>query len=481
MTVRSLLWKDLRIFADVFAAGIALLLGSYFLAFLLVYSGGANEFSWSSVFAGGASLTRFTSILISALLGAYAFAYENEDRSSVFLASLPADRRTIVFSKALVAASAFATIWLTSLGILLAGMRAMGVEWSTLKLVLEGMMGYAASGAMAFGVSWVLSLKMASPVGAALAGLISLMPVYALQFAANEHYEIQNPMFFHPIALALMTCACLATVGSGGIAYIRIGGISQSRTRRRWRRAPSVAWEFGELQTPKAAPFHALLWKDAALLKTSFRVGLAIVAAPYLAVLTSPDKATALRGASIVAAALLALVASFWSGHLMSAESASRTGEFLAHLPARRSTRMVARLTVLLTPVSAMSLLNLGILLTANSAIPGSLRLGADFTWTHWQNAPYLIMGMCLANAGLVGCSLSWLVSAKYRRPAMAIVVGVMTAFSGLAVFGALSSLCVASPGVLTPIGFIACYTAGSLAVSSLLFGLGSVWGERRN
>ncbi|MBX7258363.1 MAG: ABC-2 transporter permease [Candidatus Hydrogenedentes bacterium] len=481
MTVRALLWKDLRIFTDVFAAGIALLLGSYFLAFLLVYSGGAKEFSWSSVFAGGASLARFTSILISALLGAYAFAYENEDRSSLFLASLPADRRTIVFSKALIAVSAFAMIWLTSLTVLLTGMRAMGVEWSTLKLVLEGMVGYAASGAMAFGVSWALSLKMASPVGAALAGLVSLMPVYLLQIAANEHFGIENPMFFHPIALVLMTCACFAGVGSGGIAYIRTGGVPQTETRRRWQRARTVAWELGELQTPKAASFHALLWKDAALLSTSFRVGVAVVAAPYLVVLTSPDKATVFRGASLVAAALLALVASFWSGHLMSAESTSRTGESLAYLPARRSTRIFARLSVLLTPVSTMSLLNLGILLTANSAIPGSIRLGANFTWTNWQNAPYLIIGMCLANAGLVGCSLSWLVSAKYRRPAMAIVVGVMTAFSGMAVFGALSSLCVASPDILTPTGFVACYTAGSLGISSLLFGLGSVQGDKPN
>ena len=83
--LRALLWKDARIFGEVFLAGLAMIAVSYLFAFLLVFSDQGRLLEWSKVIAGGASLTRFTSLLLSALLGAYAFARENEDRSILFL------------------------------------------------------------------------------------------------------------------------------------------------------------------------------------------------------------------------------------------------------------------------------------------------------------------------------------------------------------------------------------------------------------
>ena len=250
MTLKALLWKDARIFGDVFAAGVALLAGSYFMAFLSVYADNASGFAWSKVIAGGASLTRFSSILICALLGAYAFARESEDRSLLFLSSLPARRKDIVLSKVTIAAALFLVLWIVSLAIMVPGIRAMGYGWSVFPLILQGMLGYVASGVMAFGVAWALSLFMGSPIAAAFAGLMALMPVYAAQFAINWRFNIENPMFFHPMTIVFMVVVGFAGVLAGSAIYLRFGGapeefalsLSLPWARRSRRRDSAQAW-----------------------------------------------------------------------------------------------------------------------------------------------------------------------------------------------------------------------------------------------
>jgi ABC-type transport system involved in multi-copper enzyme maturation permease subunit len=90
--MKALLWKDCRLLMDVVWAALALFVASYLLVFLLIYSDSKSGFEWSKVVAGGASLTRFSSILICALAGSYAFAKEKEDKSLLFLQALPAGR-----------------------------------------------------------------------------------------------------------------------------------------------------------------------------------------------------------------------------------------------------------------------------------------------------------------------------------------------------------------------------------------------------
>ncbi|MFA6242271.1 MAG: hypothetical protein WC655_15155 [Candidatus Hydrogenedentales bacterium] len=488
MTMRALLWKDARIFTDVLLAGIALLAGSYFLALLLVYADSSSGFAWSKVIAGGASLARFSSILICALLGAYAFAREGEECSGLFLASLPARKGAILLSKAIIAVALFLTVWLASLLIMALGLRAMGYGWDTLLLVLEAMLGYIASGVMAFGVAWYLSLFMGSPVGAAFAGLMTLMPVYAAQFLANDWFDIENPMFFHPVTVAAMFALGIAGVAGGCLRYSRFGGAPNSPRlnislpwRRDSRRADvATAWSLADLGEQRTGPFRALLWKDIQLLRTSFKVAFVVLALPYLVALASHGDLGALRTASVISIALSVLIFSFWSGHIMSAETGSRTGDFLAALPATRLNVLRARLAVVLTPMLGVTALNLLVLFATNHAIPGAIRFGADLTWTAWTNAPHLVMGLGLANGAALGFAVAWFLSACYQRPAVAIVAGVMTALVGLAFWAALAMAGMVSADGLTPVPFVYLFSSGNALIAAALLAAGCAAAGRR-
>ena len=150
----------------------------------------------------------------------------------------------------------------------------------------------------------------------------------------------------------------------------------------------------------------------------------------------------------------------------MSAETASRTGDFLAALPATRTSVLRARLAVVLTPMLGASALNLLVLFATNTAIPGAVRFGADLTWTAWTNAPHLVMGLGLANDAALGFAVAWFLSACYQRPAVAIVVGVMGAFVGLALWAALAMAGMVSADGLTPVQFVYLFSSGNALIA---------------
>ncbi len=79
-----------------------------------------------------------------------------------------------------------------------------------------------------------------------------------------------------------------------------------------------------------------MVWKDYRLAKTSLLIGLCVLALPYIGVLFSAsiqgNLLASFRIASMISIALGVLIFPFWSGQMMSAESASGASAFLGTL-----------------------------------------------------------------------------------------------------------------------------------------------------
>lgn len=485
--MKALLWKDLRLFADVFLAGVALLLGSYALAFLLVWSDDLSAFEWSKVIGGGASLTRFTSLLVCALLGACAFGRESEDRSLRFLACLPARSADVVLSKLVIAVSMVVILWLTSTAILAVAMRAMGYGWDALLWTLQAMLGYVASGVMAFGGAWLLSFLLNTSIGAAFAGLMLLAPVYAAQLLLNSFFGLDNPMFFHGGAVVFMVVAGLLGVTAGTSIYMRSGCAADGASALFGRRRPGLRTATS-LDLPahhkRNGPIRALLWKDYRLMRAPLLTGLAVLALPHaVAAAGSRISGNALshfETASLIGIALGALIFPFWSGHIMAAESASGTVRFLSSLPVPPVKALAGKLAVSFTPMLCMSTVNVVLLIMTHNANPNEAGFNGDLTWTEWVEVPHIVMGLGLANGAAVAFSLAWFASAHYGWPALAIVFGVLAAPLVLTLWAALSTFCAETADSLSPLQFATVFSSGACVAALLLLVAGSIIALRR-
>lgn len=475
--MKALLWKDLRIFGDVFLGGLVLLFASYFLAFLLVYSDRSSGFEWSKAIAGGASLTRFSSLLICALFGGYAFARESEDGSLLFLAALPARRTHILASKMIVAVAMVVVTWVVSLSIMGAGFRAMRYGWEDFGFALKAMAGYQGLSLLAFGAAWILSFYLNTAVGSAFAGLTALAPVCMGQFLINWYFQIDNPAFFHPAVVVAMFLSGAFAVAGGCLLFVRFGAATEETRVKRslglQRYAPetsaTAAFHPGR---GKAGEFAALLWKDFRLIKAPLLIGMGLVALPYLIVAAGEDWLAHARTASVISIALGGVVFAFWSGHIMTAESQSRTDEFLAYLPASRVKVLASRLAVAFLPMALIAAVNLGVLIAANNAMPGEVRFDPDVTWESLMKAPHIIMGLPLSNGAVLAFGLAWFTSAYYRRPAVAIVLGALAAPLGVGLWVALSSYSV-DLGFQSPFRFACLFSSAMLTLSATLIAAG--------
>ncbi|MBN2562470.1 MAG: ABC transporter permease [Phycisphaerae bacterium] len=473
---KALLWKDSRIFLDVFLAGVALLFASYALAFLLVYSEGWGAFRWSKVIAGGASLTRFSSLLVSALFGAYAFGKEREDASLRFLTRLPAKRRDVVKSKIAIAVGSVAALWLISLAVLAGGVRAMGYEWGVLLLSLQAMLGYVASGVLAFGAAWLLSLFMNTTMGAAFAGLMLLAPVCACQLLANSYLGIDNPMFFHWIAVVFMVVAGASGVAAGTAVYLRHGGTPgavRAGVLASLRGAAARSSSPALIGTKRVGPFRALLWKDYRVMKGALLIGVAAVCLPYVVALALPGGSQEmlghLRGASLIAIALGAVIFTFWSGQVMAADAGSGAVQFVSRLPAPAPKRLHSKLAVSLVPALVLAGVNLAVLIIANNLMSGEVRFDGTLTWQGLSDAPFVSMGLALTNGTVAGFSVAWFVSARYSRPAVAIVLGVLATPVYIGLWAGLSALCAEAGDGLSPLGFAGAFGVGTSVIAVAL------------
>ena len=463
--MKHLLWKDLRLFGDVFLAGVALILASYFVAFILVYSD-PQGFTWSKAIGGGASLTRFTSILICALMGGYAFAREAEDNSAVFLASLPVKRGRVAASKVVVSFALVAAFWIISLAILLISMRAMGVEWQGLRMMLIAMLGYISSGLLVFGVAWFLSLFLQSAVGAAFAGLLSLAPVYLAQAAARWYFPSDSPIFLGWTAVTLMAGAGAMGVLGGAMLYVRYGvNVNESLSALLPTRASGEATLPDDLDSkqPRAGMLHALLWKDYRVVRFSLLLGLCIIVIPYgvaaAASALNGDPAVYLRGGALASIALSVLVFAFWSGAQMAHENATGASRFLASLPIPWLKAQWSRVGTPLVPATVVALTNVAVLVLAHNAANQELRFDAEFSWSMWNDAPYIVMGLALANGGALAFGASWFASAYYRRPALSIVLGILAGPVTVGLWGAGSTWCSELDHGLSPMAFTCAFT----------------------
>lgn len=461
--LKALLWKDARLFAEVFQAGLALIVASYGFAFLLIYADQGKAFEWSKVIAGGASLTRFTSLLLCALLGAYAFGRENEDRSILFLSYLPAPKNYAAASKLTISLGSMVLLWMASLAALAAGMRAMGFDATALRWTFKAMSGFAASGILVFGISWLFSLFLDSVVVTALASLMFLIPVCAAQLVANWYFEIENPAFFHWSTVSLMITTGAAGVAIGTMRFLRVGGAcTESLPRRRAiEEADDVPASLkGQKQ---AGPLRALLWKDFRLIKTPFLVGIGAMWLPYAVCAATAYALDSVwigfRTAAFASIVLGGLVFPFWSGHLVSTEYVSKACWFLSILPVPRVKALVSKLVLALLPVLAVSALNLVLLLAVDSRVAGSAKFDYSLTWEAIARAPFIIMGFAMTSGAFMGFSLSWFLSAYYARPAVAVVLGILMTPLSIGLWAALSGYCLETPSGLSPVQFSCVYT----------------------
>ena len=478
--MKSLLWKDLRLFGDVFLAGVALVLASYAIAFFLVYSD-PDGFAWAKVIGGGASLTRFTSILICALMGGYAFAREAEDSSALFLTSLPVRRGRVAASKIIVASALVATFWIASLAILIVSMRSMGFEWHALGMTLAALSGFIASGIFVFGVAWFLSFFLQSAVGAAFAGLLALVPVYLVQAAARWYFASESPIFLSWPAVAFMTITGAMGVACGALLYIRFGvGVNEALAALLPKRVLSLAAKADGLGTERtpAGGFHALLWKDYRIVRLSLALGLCVVVFPYgvaaVASALNGEVAAYTRGGALASIALSVMVFAFWSGVQMAHENATGANRFLASLPIPWLKAQWSKVGIALVPAALVGALNVGILLIAHNAADQDLRFDAAFSWSMWNDAPFIVMGLALANGGALAFGLSWFASAYYRRPALAIVLGILAGPVTIGLWAAGSTWCSALDHGISPVAFSCAFSLLMAAALAAILALGS-------
>ncbi|GMV91857.1 MAG: hypothetical protein AMXMBFR82_16350 [Candidatus Hydrogenedentota bacterium] len=482
--MKGLLWKDLRIFGDVFLAGVALVIASYALAFLLVYMD-PNGFGWDKVIAGGASLTRFTSILICALMGGYAFAREAEDSSAIFLAGLPVKRGRLAASKLIVSLGLVAAFWAISLAILLISMRSMGLEWHALGMVAVAMTGFIASGLFVFGIAWLLSFFLNSAVGAAFAGLMALVPVYLAQAAARWYFSAESPIFLSWTAVFLMTAMGAAGILGGTLLYVRFGlAVNDAISVFLPNRVHDSAPDGSEAPVSGGSEFHALFWKDYRIVRLAIALGLFVVAIPYpvaaAASVLNGEPAAYLRGGALASIGLSVLVFAFWSGVQMAHENAIGARRFLAALPIPWLKAQWSKVAVALVPATLVGTVNACVLIVAHNAADQNLRFGAAFTWTMWNEAPFVVMGLALVNGGALAFGLSWFASAYYRRPALAIVLGILAGPIAIGLWAAGSSWCSGLENGPKPLAF-ACGFSALMAVALLtIIAFGSAIDTRR-
>ncbi len=482
--MKGLLWKDLRIFGDVFLAGVALVTASYALAFLLVYMD-PNGFGWEKVIAGGASLTRFTSILICALMGGYAFARESEDSSAIFLAGLPAKCSRVAASKLIVSLGLVAMFWAISLAVLLISMRSMGLEWHALGMVAVAMTGFIASGLFVFGIAWLISFFLNSAVGAAFVGLIALVPVYLVQAAARWYFATESPIFLSWTAIVFMAAGGAAGILGGTWLYIRFGlAVNEAISVLLPNRVHDSAPDGSEAPASSGSEFHALFWKDYRIVRLSIALGLFVVAIPYAVAIAASalngEPAASLRGGALASIGLSVLVFAFWSGVQMAHENAIGARRFLAALPIPWLKAQWSKVGVALLPAALVGIVNASALIVAHNTADGNLRFNSAFTWTMWNEAPFVVMGLALANGAALAFALSWFASAHYRRPALAIVLGILAGPVTIGLWAAGSSWCSGLESGPTPLVFACGFTMLMMLALVGVVALGSAIDARR-
>lgn len=475
---KALLWKDYRIFRDVFTGGLALIAASFGMALLILVMNG--ELSWATLLGGGASLTRFAAILVGALFGGYAFAFEREERSDLFLAVLPIPRRKQLQTKFFLAVSALALYWFISMAILMVSLGFMGASAEGIWLSLRSMMDFMAATCLVFGIAWAVSASARSPLTAAFVGMMALFPVCIAQVTTTELLDLEPFYFFSAPTLAGMVLTGMGGVLLGNYHYLhnRSGAAWMGRFRS-WRRRRE-----GTAHHPaftNGTPLMALLWKDFQLIKAPVLLGVVVVLLPHawtLAGIFQGDFVVS-PGACLLSIALCTLVFPFWAGQLMGTERATRAVEFLHVLPIGKGAARTSKFLVLLVGPVVLTALDVALLLYANNS-GGAVPFNGHLTWAQWQEPAEVITGLALSNGALVALGVAWLLAARGDRTLMAIILGILASPVMVVLWASLSTWSSEiGSGMLTPRNFVLFFDLGVVLMVLAFVGAGSIIGSQ--
>ena len=480
---RALLWKDLRLNADVFTAGATLFAASFPLAFAGVYMQGISPFPWAAALAGGCVLNQYTLVLTCALLGATALAREREDGSSKFLAYLPAERGAQLAGKLAVGLGAVCGFWSMNVAVLLASLLFSGAEFGQLLPFVPKMLGVGALSLMAFGASWLLAFFIASPVGAAFAGLGSLGLVCAARLVW-QGLSPDSPSFFDGPFLLFLAATAVVAILAGAFSFLR---------HVPWRENGFVRRSVGQtLSSPDAArgktnwgPSMTLVWKDIRLSKPLLLAGVAVFALPYVLAtghaLHTGEVAPSFRVAGVAGLALCWLILPCWSGQILAVENAASSVHFLAYLPVSRRMVLFSKLAVAALPSLSLSAASITVFLLAERSIPGEPSLGTTLTWEELSGSGYLSGAIAYVCAAPVAFGVAWFASSYLNRPVVAIVLGALSAPVAMSAWAIPSMPNGYIVRNFQPLQAIAAFGASMALLTAFLVGSGCVIFLRRN
>ena len=431
--IGTLIWKDIRLNAPVFLAGVLLIVAPYLCVLAWMYSMAAGTFPWAKAILAGSYCSQWLSLLTCALLGGNAIACEREDGSDRFLAALPVKRDDVLFSKLVVALIAFECLWTVNPCLLRATAHVAGVSFRDTLPGAVSMPAIASTALMVFGVSWFWSTVLTRPVGAALAGIACCGLVYVTAQAIHTAMASESQGFLEGTRVFAPGIIGLLGVAAGALQYHRAGesrragpgrlsGLFRSETEAPLRMPNRRRAGTRRLQ------MAAMVWKDLRLLRPVLLLGAALVVMPYaiaaIDARASEDAIKAYARASGQSLWLCCLVLPVWAGYIIAAERTTESERFLAYMPVSRLTIVSSKLCVSLFPSCIVLAANLALVLILHHKlywVPAGLATDTGFlriTWSSlvWQPTS-LMFSLPVLGAPMVAYGVAWLASARLTRP----------------------------------------------------------------
>lgn len=481
--ITSLIWKDLRLNGPVLLAGAMLLVTPYVCAFAWMHVMAIGTFPWAKTILIGSYGSQWLSLLTASLLGGNAIACEREDESDSFLASLPARRGDIVFSKLTVSFLALESLWIINPLVSRVTSRVGELSYAAAIPDAVSMSTIAALAVMVFGFSWTWSTLVIRPVTAALGGLLTCGLVYAAGVALRKYLSLGEGSMF---AEALPTCALLLGLGGValGAAMYRPHHVSLLRATSRSgiprTRGVASRGAHGGVLTRK--PMVALLWKDARLLSVALAMGLGLLMLPYLiAAINTSSVKDGTEGYAYAAMQSLwasCLVLPLWGGYVIAAERASGSGQFLSYLPASPGGVISSKLLVSLFPSMVVLFANVVLTIRLHEAIyfhPIATPVDETFYTMTWSTLisqrSSLLFSLPVLGAPAVSYGVAWFFAARLEQPLLGIVMGMISAAGVLLVWLAFYATVEERLG---PVPAASGFAAGACAFGALAVLLGS-------
>lgn len=215
--LKALIWKDLRINRLPLLIAGFVLVAPYIVVGVAVthmplWEEATAASAWAVLLATGCHFSVMCSQPMLAILSGHLIAVERGDRSAEFLAYLPPSRGLVLFSKAVVLAGTFLTIW--GLNLLLHTIAFWMSQDSDvahdLTSHLTSLPRFAAIGLLAAGAGWLASANVDNSGPAVALGLAAPAVLFGMLLATNSAFNSPNHLSF--TAVYFMLCPILAVV-----------------------------------------------------------------------------------------------------------------------------------------------------------------------------------------------------------------------------------------------------------------------------